>query len=171
MKSDMRRLETLGKPVVAALNGTALGGGLEVALVAHHRIAADLAGTRIGLPEVSLGLLPGGGGISRVVRMLGLQKALSEVILPATKFTVQGALEVGLVDEVVSGVVDSAAPRGAEAMGPKGLSAAWRCPNLTSNRREAARIARDVAQTAERSTDASPACGTGGGCRRCLCRF
>ncbi len=108
MKSDMRRLETLGKPVVAALNGTALGGGLEVALVAHHRIAADLAGTRIGLPEVSLGLLPGGGGISRVVRMLGLQKALSEVILPATKFTVQGALEVGLVDEVVSGVDDLA---------------------------------------------------------------
>ena len=104
----MRRLETIGRPVVAAINGAALGGGLEVALIAHHRVAADNASTRIGLPEVSLGLLPGGGGISRVVRMLGLQKALSEVILPATKFTVQGALEIGLIDEVVPNVDDLA---------------------------------------------------------------
>ena len=108
MKSDMRRLETIGRPVVAAINGAALGGGLEVALIAHHRVAADNASTRIGLPEVSLGLLPGGGGISRVVRMIGLQKALSEVILPATKFTVQGALEIGLIDEVVPSVDDLA---------------------------------------------------------------
>lgn len=106
MKSDMRRLETLGKPVVAAINGAALGGGLEVALVAHYRVAAELPGTRIGLPEVSLGLLPGGGGITRMVRMLGLQKALSDVILPATKFTVQGALEAGLIDAVVPGIDD-----------------------------------------------------------------
>ena len=108
MKSDMRRLETLGRPVVAAINGAALGGGLEVALIAHHRVAADNASTRIGLPEVSLGLLPGGGGISRVVRMLGLQKALSEVILPATKFTVQGALEIGLINEIVPSIDDLA---------------------------------------------------------------
>ncbi len=108
MKSDMRRLETIGRPVVAAINGAALGGGLEVALIAHQRVAADNASTRIGLPEVSLGLLPGGGGISRVVRMIGLQKALSEVILPATKFTVQGALEIGLIDEVVPSVDDLA---------------------------------------------------------------
>ena len=108
MKSDMRRLETIGRPVVAAINGAALGGGLEVALIAHHRVAADNASTRIGLPEVRLGLLPGGGGISRVVRMIGLQKALSEVILPATKFTVQGALEIGLIDEVVPSVDDLA---------------------------------------------------------------
>lgn len=108
MKSDMRRLETIGRPVVAAINGAALGGGLEVALIAHHRVAADNPSTRIGLPEVSLGLLPGGGGISRVVRMIGLQKALSEVILPATKFTVQGALEIGLIDEVVPSVDDLA---------------------------------------------------------------
>ena len=64
MKSDMRRLETIGRPVVAAINGAALGGGLEVALIAHHRVASDNSSTRIGLPEVSLGLLPGGGGIS-----------------------------------------------------------------------------------------------------------
>ncbi len=111
LKGDMRRLETLGKPVVAAMNGAALGGGLELALAAHYRVAADVRGSRIGLPEVGLGLLPGGGGITRTVRMLGLQKALTEVILPATRYSVQGALEVGLIDEVVASVdeLDAAA--------------------------------------------------------------
>ncbi|WP_395244860.1 3-hydroxyacyl-CoA dehydrogenase NAD-binding domain-containing protein [Agromyces sp. MMS24-K17] len=101
VKSLLRRLERLGKPVVATLNGTALGGGLEVALAAHHRIAAsDVKGAQFGLPEVSLGLLPGGGGITRTVRMLGLQKALQDVILPAAKFRADEALAVGLVDEL-----------------------------------------------------------------------
>ncbi|WP_062289702.1 3-hydroxyacyl-CoA dehydrogenase NAD-binding domain-containing protein [Demequina phytophila] len=101
VKALLRRLEQLGRPVVAALTGTALGGGLEVALATHHRIAAsDAKGARFGLPEVSLGLLPGGGGVTRVVRMLGLQKALADVILPATKFTAEGALAAGLIDDV-----------------------------------------------------------------------
>ncbi|WP_460772808.1 3-hydroxyacyl-CoA dehydrogenase NAD-binding domain-containing protein [Microbacterium sp. GXF7504] len=101
VKSLLRRLERLGKPVVAAMNGTALGGGLEVALACHHRIAAgDARGAQFGLPEVSLGLLPGGGGVTRVVRMLGLQKALQDVILPATRFRADDALAVGIVDEV-----------------------------------------------------------------------
>ncbi|MFE7165915.1 3-hydroxyacyl-CoA dehydrogenase NAD-binding domain-containing protein [Streptomyces sp. NPDC057616] len=100
MKGWMRRLEQLGRPVVALLDGTALGGGLEVALCAHHRIATDLPGSRFGLNEVSFGLLPGGGGITRTVRMFGLHKALSEVILPARKFTPQAALALGLVDEL-----------------------------------------------------------------------
>ncbi|WP_109208985.1 MULTISPECIES: 3-hydroxyacyl-CoA dehydrogenase NAD-binding domain-containing protein [Microbacterium] len=104
VKADMRRLEVLGKPVVAAMNGTALGGGLEVALAAHHRIAADVRGAQFGVPEVSLGLLPGGGGITRLVRMLGLQKALTDVILPATKFSPEDALAVGIVDELVPSV-------------------------------------------------------------------
>ncbi|QTX03799.1 3-hydroxyacyl-CoA dehydrogenase NAD-binding domain-containing protein [Agromyces archimandritae] len=102
VKADLRRLELLGKPVVAALHGTALGGGFEVALACHHRIALDATGVRFGLPEVSLGLLPGGGGITRTVRMLGLQRALSEVILPATKFTPADALAAGLVDGLVA---------------------------------------------------------------------
>ena len=102
VKSLLRRLEKLGKPVVAAMNGTALGGGLEVALACHHRIAAsDATGAQFGLPEVSLGLLPGGGGVTRTVRMLGLQRALQDVILPATRFTAEDALAVGIVDEVV----------------------------------------------------------------------
>ncbi|SHT90629.1 fatty oxidation protein FadB [Mycobacteroides abscessus subsp. abscessus] len=62
IKADLRTLETFGRPVVAAINGAALGGGLEIALATHHRIAADVKGSQIGLPEVSLGLLPGGGG-------------------------------------------------------------------------------------------------------------
>ncbi|WP_084103406.1 3-hydroxyacyl-CoA dehydrogenase NAD-binding domain-containing protein [Demequina sp. NBRC 110056] len=102
VKALLRRLEQLGKPVVAMLTGTALGGGLEVALATHYRIAAsDAKGARFGLPEVSLGLLPGGGGVTRTVRMLGLTKALSEVILPATKFSAEDALAIGLIDEVV----------------------------------------------------------------------
>ena len=104
LKRSLRRLEQLGKPVVAAINGAALGGGLELALAAHHRVAADVRGSRIGLPEVSLGLLPGAGGVTRTVRMLGLQRALTEVILPATRFTVRAAHELGLVDEIVSSV-------------------------------------------------------------------
>jgi 3-hydroxyacyl-CoA dehydrogenase/enoyl-CoA hydratase/3-hydroxybutyryl-CoA epimerase len=81
IKATLRKLETCGKPVVAAINGAALGGGLEIALATHHRIAAD-ARYEIGLPEVSLGLLPGGGGVTRTVRMFGIQDALMKVLLP-----------------------------------------------------------------------------------------
>ncbi|MEZ5186790.1 MAG: 3-hydroxyacyl-CoA dehydrogenase NAD-binding domain-containing protein [Candidatus Nanopelagicales bacterium] len=101
-KGLSRQLETLGKPVVAAINGAALGGGLEIALACHHRIALDVKGSEIGLPEVSLGLLPGGGGVARTVRMFGLQKALMEVLLQGQRRKPAAALEVGLVDELVS---------------------------------------------------------------------
>ncbi|WP_453985644.1 3-hydroxyacyl-CoA dehydrogenase NAD-binding domain-containing protein [Brevibacterium casei] len=101
VKALLRRLEKLGKPVVAAMNGAALGGGLEIALATHHRIAADdVKSARFGLPEVTLGLLPGGGGVSRVVRMIGLQDALQKVILPGTKFTAADAQSIGLIDEL-----------------------------------------------------------------------
>lgn len=76
MKQVLRRLETLGKPVVAALNGHALGGGLEVALACHARFALDDARLKIGQPEVKLGLLPGGGGTVRLSRLVGIQAAL-----------------------------------------------------------------------------------------------
>ena len=101
LKAQLRRLETLGRPVVAAINGAALGGGLEIALACHHRIALDAKGSEIGQPEVSLGLLPGAGGVVRTVRMLGIQNALLGVLLQGQRHKPAAAKEVGLVDEVV----------------------------------------------------------------------
>jgi 3-hydroxyacyl-CoA dehydrogenase / enoyl-CoA hydratase / 3-hydroxybutyryl-CoA epimerase len=100
VKADLRRLETLGKPVVAAVNGSALGGGLEIALACHYRVVADDARTEIGFPEVTLGLLPGAGGVTRTVRMLGLQKALVDVLLEGRRMRPAAALEAGLVDQL-----------------------------------------------------------------------
>jgi 3-hydroxyacyl-CoA dehydrogenase/enoyl-CoA hydratase/3-hydroxybutyryl-CoA epimerase len=101
IKADLRRLELLGKPVVAAINGAALGGGLEIALACHHRICVDDNKVDLGLPEVTLGLLPGGGGVTRTVRMLGIQSALMDVLLQGPRFKPAQAKEKGLVDELV----------------------------------------------------------------------
>ena len=106
VKAQLRVLETIGKPVVAALNGTALGGGLEIALACHHRIAVDDGRSEFGLPEVSLGLLPGCGGITRTVRMFGLQKALMDVLLQGPRMKPERARNTGLVDELVGSVDD-----------------------------------------------------------------
>lgn len=104
VKKQLRTLETFGKPVVAAINGAALGGGLEIALACHHRIAADVKGSQIGLPEATLGLLPGGGGVTRTVRMLGIQNAFVNVLAQGTRFKPAKAKEMGLVDEVLATV-------------------------------------------------------------------
>ncbi|MFI6826281.1 3-hydroxyacyl-CoA dehydrogenase NAD-binding domain-containing protein [Kribbella sp. NPDC050241] len=101
VKRQLRALETLGVPVVAAINGSALGGGLEIALACHHRIVADDNRIEIGVPEVTLGLLPGGGGVTRTVRMLGLQDALMKVLLQGQRMKPAHARSVGIVDEVV----------------------------------------------------------------------
>ncbi len=101
MKDSLRRLETLGRPVVAAINGSALGGGLEIALACHHRIALDIKGSEIGLPEVTLGLLPGGGGVVRTVRMFGIQTALMNHLLQGQRRKPKDALAAGVVDELV----------------------------------------------------------------------
>ncbi|MGJ4086661.1 3-hydroxyacyl-CoA dehydrogenase NAD-binding domain-containing protein [Corynebacterium macclintockiae] len=101
MKAGLRAIETLGVPVVAAINGAALGGGLEIALATHHRIASDAKSLKVGLPEVTLGLLPGGGGVTRVVRMLGIQDALMKVLTTGRQFRAEDALKTGLIDEVV----------------------------------------------------------------------
>ena len=109
IKKDLRTLETFGKPVVAAVNGAALGGGLEITLACHHRVAADVKGLVVGFPEVTLGLLPGGGGVARTVRMFGIQNAFMNVLSQGTRFKPAQAKEIGLVDEVV-GTIEELVP-------------------------------------------------------------
>ncbi|MCC2674050.1 MAG: 3-hydroxyacyl-CoA dehydrogenase [Ramlibacter sp.] len=101
MKRNFRTLETLGKPVVACLNGAALGGGWEVALAAHHRVAVDNPKIQFGLPEITLGLIPGASGITKMTRLLGLQGA-QPYILESKLFSPREALELGLVHELVA---------------------------------------------------------------------
>jgi 3-hydroxyacyl-CoA dehydrogenase/enoyl-CoA hydratase/3-hydroxybutyryl-CoA epimerase len=93
------RLERCGVPVVAALAGSALGGGLELALACHRRVALGDPSVRLGLPEVTLGLMPGGGGTQRLPRLVGLGKAL-ELVLQGTVVGPSQALQLGLVDDV-----------------------------------------------------------------------
>ncbi|MFV9647519.1 3-hydroxyacyl-CoA dehydrogenase/enoyl-CoA hydratase/3-hydroxybutyryl-CoA epimerase [Pseudomonas poae] len=101
LKAQLRSLETLGRPVVAAINGAALGGGWEICLACHYRVVLDDKSVQLGLPEVTLGLLPGGGGVVRMVRMLGLEKALP-YLLEGKKVRPQQALQAGWVDELAA---------------------------------------------------------------------
>ncbi|NWD46856.1 3-hydroxyacyl-CoA dehydrogenase NAD-binding domain-containing protein [Pseudomonas gingeri] len=105
LKAQLRALETLERPVVAAINGAALGGGWEICLACQHRIALDHPAVQLGLPEVTLGLLPGGGGVVRMVRLLGLEKALP-YLLEGKKVSARQALQAGLIGELASDVDD-----------------------------------------------------------------
>ena len=96
----IRRLATAGKPLVAAINGTALGGGLEITLGCHHRIAADNPKTRLGLPEVTLGVLPGAGGTQRLPRLIGIRAAVP-LMAEGKRLPVAEALKAGIVHAVV----------------------------------------------------------------------
>ena len=95
-----RRIETCGKPWVAAINGTALGGGFELALACHRRIAADNPKTRLGQPEVKVGLLPGAGGTQRIARMLPPSDAL-QFLLKGDQIQLNRAKAMKLIDAVV----------------------------------------------------------------------
>ncbi|MBC3919524.1 enoyl-CoA hydratase/isomerase family protein [Undibacterium sp. CY18W] len=101
----LRRLEKLGKPVVAAVNGSALGGGLELALACHYRIALDNPRAKIGFPEVTLGLLPGAGGVVRSVRILGLQAAMP-YLLEGKQLSPANAVKAGFVHALASSHAD-----------------------------------------------------------------
>lgn len=101
LKRCFRRLETMGRPVVALLNGAALGGGWEVALAAHARFALDDPKIQFGTPEVSLGLIPGATGITKTVRLLGLMAA-QPFLMEGKLFGPREALELGLVDGIGS---------------------------------------------------------------------
>ncbi|WP_029919295.1 3-hydroxyacyl-CoA dehydrogenase NAD-binding domain-containing protein [Nevskia soli] len=99
-KDILRRLEKSGRPVVAALNGTALGGGLELALACHYRIAVDNPKAKFGLPEVKLGLLPGGGGTQRLPRLIGIQASLP-LMLEGKELRADQARQQGILNELV----------------------------------------------------------------------
>ena len=105
MKSDMRRLETLGKPVVAAINGAALGGGWELCLMSHYRIAVDDNRISLGFPEVTLGLLPGAGGVLRTTRLLGLEAAFP-YIMEGKQVKPGKAKAAGLIHELADSPED-----------------------------------------------------------------
>lgn len=96
----LRKLETCGKPIAAAINGVALGGGLEVTLACHYRVVADNPKIQLGLPEAKVGLLPGGGGTQRLPRLIGAAAALP-LILQGTALDPQKALKAGIVHKVV----------------------------------------------------------------------
>ncbi len=100
IKKNFRTLETLGKPVVSCLNGSALGGGWELALVGHHRIAVNDPKIQFGLPEVTIGLLPGGGGVTKMTRLLGLMGA-QPYVLESKLFGPAEAQQIGVVHELV----------------------------------------------------------------------
>ena len=92
-------IEASAKPVVAAINGTAFGGGLELALTCHYRVAAP--GAPVGLPEIKIGLLPGGGGTQRLPRLIGAERAMA-AILSGDPFDTEEALALGIVDEIIA---------------------------------------------------------------------
>src|SRR3954464_5814861 len=125
-KAVLRRLETLGKPVVAAINGAALGGGFEIALACHHRVVVDDSKAVVGFPEVQLGLLPGAGGVVRTVRMLGIVDALMQLLLQGQRLKPEKASELGVVDEVV-GTRDELVPAAKAWIkaNPEGGSQPW----------------------------------------------
>ncbi|CAN7539878.1 3-hydroxyacyl-CoA dehydrogenase NAD-binding domain-containing protein [Neorhizobium tomejilense] len=111
-------IEGLSKPVVAALNGAALGGGLEVALACHYRIASPAA--QVGLPEVKLGIVPGAGGTQRLPRLIGIPAAL-DLITSGRSVKAEEALKLGIIDEVAAGDLVEAAISAASALAGKPL--------------------------------------------------
>ena len=100
-KAGLRRIELIGKPVVAAINGAALGGGLEIALCCSHRIAFNNPKTKLGFPEVTLGILPGGGGVVRLSRLLGLEASLP-YLMEGKQVRPDAAKEEGMIDDIAS---------------------------------------------------------------------
>ena len=111
------QIEALDKPVIAALHGTALGGGLELALACHYRIASPSA--KVGLPEIKLGIIPGAGGTQRLPRLVGLPRAL-DMILTGTPVGAASAVTLGIVDELAAGDLRAEALRFANAVVAEG---------------------------------------------------
>lgn len=105
IKAPLRKIETQGIPTVATINGAALGGGFEICLSCHHRVAINNSKTKLGLPEVTLGLLPGGGGVARMVRLLGLEAAFP-FLLEGKQVNPERALKAGIIHELAEDEAD-----------------------------------------------------------------
>jgi 3-hydroxyacyl-CoA dehydrogenase len=121
------RIEALPVPVIAAMHGTVMGGGLEIALACHYRVAAPR--TRFGLPEVTLGIIPGAGGTQRLPRLIGVEKTL-ELVLSARPVDAEKAIEMGFVDAIL----DNVDLRAAAVESAKRLVAAGTGPRRTGER-------------------------------------
>ena len=105
LKFDLRRIEKLGRPIVAAINGAALGGGLEIALCCNYRIALNSPKTKIGFPEVTLGILPTAGGLIRTTRLIGLEAALP-FLLDGKQVSPSLAKKLGIIDDTADNIKD-----------------------------------------------------------------
>ncbi len=108
LRDQARRLETLGRPVAAALNGSALGGGFELALACHHRVGTNDPSAVWALAETGMGIIPGGGGTVRATRMFGIAATVLDIVGPGTVYHPAQALAAGLVDELADDVVAAA---------------------------------------------------------------
>jgi 3-hydroxyacyl-CoA dehydrogenase len=142
-------IEASAKPVVAAIQGVALGGGLEVALACHSRVA--LPGAKLGLPEIKLGLIPGAGGTQRLPRLIGSAKAFP-MMLSGEPISAGKALEHGLLDEVVSSDLVAAASRLAEALAAEGrrpVTSATTGELTEADREDFEALAKDALKKAE----------------------
>ena len=126
-KKPLRILETLGVPVVVGINGAALGGGYEIALACHHRIAIDRPDVKMGLPEAQLGLMPGAGGVVRMVRKFGCQNAIT-LISQGMQYAGAKALEKGFCDELAVDEKDMHAKAKAWILANAGAKQPWDQP-------------------------------------------
>ena len=124
MKRQLMRWETLGVPTAAAINGAALGGGLEICLACHWRVALDAAHVQLGFPEVSLGLLPGAGGVVRSVRLLGLKQAIP-LLMEGTRLSSAAARELGLIDDLAADAAELTQKARAWVLANAGYQQPW----------------------------------------------
>lgn len=130
LQQFLRDLEVPGVPVVAAINGTALGTGFEVALACHHRIVIDDPKIRVGLPEISIGLIPSGGGIIRLMWLLGIEKAYT-VLTSGKRYTPREALDARIIDELANNRRDMLDKAKAWLLQTKEGRRPWDRPNRT----------------------------------------
>ena len=113
LQDAISAVENSAKPIVAAIHGTALGGGLEIALACHYRVA--IASAKVGLPEVKLGILPGSGGTQRLPRLIGIEAAL-DLIVSGEPISATRAAQAGIIDEIIQGSLTEGAVAYAEAL-------------------------------------------------------